>query len=98
MYAEEGAAGVAFADRDLEAAEKAAQESASVAKHPNYRAISVRVDVTHETDVQNMVQTTCKEFGRIDYAVNSAGVRALRRLKCCCYPADDVSRQREIRR
>ncbi len=78
MYADEGAAGVAFADIDLEAAEKAAQESARIGKHPSYRAISIRVDVTSEVDVGDMVQKTCKEFGRIDYAVNCAGVRVLR--------------------
>ena len=75
MYAEEGAAGVAFADINLEAAEKAAKESLGVARHSDYRAISIHVDITHEADVWDMVKKTCREFGRIDYAVNCAGVR-----------------------
>ena len=82
MYAEEGAAGVAFADINLEAAEKAAKESLGVARNSDYRAISIHVDITQETDVWNMVQKTCSEFGRIDYAVNSAGV-GLASVECC---------------
>lgn len=73
-YAEEGAAGVAFADINLEAAERAAEESLGLATNPDYRAISIHVDVTRETDVGDMVQKTRREFGRIDYAVNCAGV------------------------
>ena len=45
-----------------------------MAKHPEYRAIAVMVDVTDPESVQSMVDTTIKEFGRIDYSVNSAGV------------------------
>ena len=78
MYAEEGAAGVAFADINLEAAEKAAQESVAMARNPDYRAISIQVDIVHEMDAENMVQKACGEFGRIDYAVNCAGVRLAR--------------------
>lgn len=74
MYAEEGAAGVAFADTDLEAAERAAKESVGMARNPDYRAISIPVDVTHEAEVWNMVEKTRREFGRIDYAVNCAGI------------------------
>lgn len=92
MYAEEGAAGVAFADIDLEAAERAAKESVGMARNPDYRAISIPVDVTHEAEVWNMVEKTRREFGRIDYAVNCAGVRLVRRS--CCFFADDKTLSR----
>ena len=77
LYAIEGAAGVAFADMNRASAEKAAAESMSVATNPDYRAIAIEVDVTDPTQVENMVSKVSKEFGRVDYAVNSAGVSQL---------------------
>ena len=76
LYAIEGAAGVAFVDMNRASAEKAAAES--IATHADYyRAIVIEVDVTDPTQVDNMVSEASKEFGRIDYAVNSAGVSQL---------------------
>jgi NAD(P)-dependent dehydrogenase (short-subunit alcohol dehydrogenase family) len=40
----------------------------------NRRGIAVEVDVTDSASVTRMVETTRKEFGRIDVLVNSAGV------------------------
>ncbi len=40
----------------------------------NRRGIAVEVDVTNSASVTRMVETTRKEFGRIDVLVNSAGV------------------------
>jgi 2-deoxy-D-gluconate 3-dehydrogenase len=40
----------------------------------NRRGIAVEVDVTNSASVAQMVDTTRKEFGRIDILVNSAGV------------------------
>lgn len=37
------------------------------------RAISVQADVTQTADVQRMVETTLKTFGRLDILVNNAG-------------------------
>ena len=62
---------------DRAAAEKAATESLSVATNPKYRALIMQVDVTKEEGVNAMIDETMKEFGRIDYAVNSAGVSFL---------------------
>ena len=63
------------------AAEKAATESLSVATNPKYRALIMQVDVTKEDAVNTMIDETIKEFGRIDYALNSAGVSSLRQFK-----------------
>ena len=79
LYAIEGASGVAFADINRASAEKAAAESMTIATNPNYRAIVIEVDVTDPTQVNKMVSRVGKEFGRIDYAVNSAGVSQLDR-------------------
>lgn len=38
------------------------------------RVISVAADVSHDRDVQNVVDTTLRRMGRIDILVNSAGV------------------------
>jgi NAD(P)-dependent dehydrogenase (short-subunit alcohol dehydrogenase family) len=73
-FAEAGVKGVVFADIDDEAAKKVADESASYAKHAEYRALAIKVDMTDSQSVQDLVTTAVKEFGRIDYAVNSAGV------------------------
>jgi NAD(P)-dependent dehydrogenase (short-subunit alcohol dehydrogenase family) len=36
-------------------------------------AVAVRADVAHEADIQNMVATAEKHFGRLDILVNNAG-------------------------
>ncbi|KAI1820013.1 NAD(P)-binding protein [Xylaria intraflava] len=73
-FAEAGVKGVVFADINGQGAQEAAAESKNYAKHPEYRAVAVEVDVSKENSVQNMVDVTVKEFGRIDYSVNSAGI------------------------
>ena len=67
-----------FADVNEEGALAAAKESETFAADTSFKAIAVKVDITDEASVDNMVHTTLKEFGRIDYSVNSAGV---------CYPS-----------
>ncbi|ROV87888.1 hypothetical protein VMCG_10296 [Cytospora schulzeri] len=76
-FAEAGVRGVVFADINDQAAEEAAEESRKYAKNSEYRAIVVKVDISDEGSVQSMVEMTVKEFGRIDYAVNSAGISNL---------------------
>ena len=65
---------MAFADMNEEGALAAATESKKFAVHDCFKAVAIKVDITDEASVDNMVQTTVKEFGRIDYSVNSAGV------------------------
>lgn len=66
--------GVVFADLNEPGAAASAEASRKYAKHAEYRAISVAVDVVDEEKVQNMIDVAIREFGRIDYNVNSAGV------------------------
>ncbi len=63
-----------LADIDEEGAQAAAEESSELAQHSSFKAIAVKVDITDEASVDNMVAVTLKEFGRIDYNVNGAGV------------------------
>ena len=63
-----------LADINEEGAQAAAKEGSKLATHPSFKAIAVKVDITDEASVDNMVAVVLKEFGRIDYSVNSAGV------------------------
>ena len=51
------------------------EQCEKISKHPEFRALAIGVDVVDEDSVKSMVQTAMKIFGRIDYSVNSAGVR-----------------------
>ncbi|KAF2729364.1 NAD(P)-binding protein [Polyplosphaeria fusca] len=73
-FAEAGAAGIIFADINGDGATRAAEESNEIAAHPSYRAIGAQIDVTNAASIQKVVDLAVKEFGRIDYLVNSAGV------------------------
>ncbi|KKL93451.1 hypothetical protein LCGC14_1874580, partial [marine sediment metagenome] len=52
-------------------------------KNKGQEAICVQAGVAHPDDVQNLIDTTVKEFGGIDILVNNAGVnrdRTIRRM------------------
>ena len=66
--------GILFADVDVNATAQVAEESKKLATNSNYRAIGTKVDVTSAQSVQDIVDLAMKEFGRIDYCVNAAGV------------------------
>jgi NAD(P)-dependent dehydrogenase (short-subunit alcohol dehydrogenase family) len=74
-FAKEGAAGVAFADIDIEAAKKAADESKGHASNPEYQSIAIHIDISKKDDCDEMVDTIIENFGRLDYAANCAGVK-----------------------
>ncbi len=75
-FAEAGAAAVAFADINYQKAKEVAEQSKSLAINLEYRALAVAVDVTDSLSVQHLVDLVIKDFGRIDYSVNAAGVNA----------------------
>ncbi|RDL36253.1 uncharacterized protein BP5553_06865 [Venustampulla echinocandica] len=75
-FAEAGASGVVFADINYEQAAENAEKSKAHATNPKYRALAIKVDVSDPANVQEMVDFTVKEFDRIDYSVNSAGLGA----------------------
>ena len=64
-FAEEGAR-VVIADLQIDAAQSAANELSG--------AVAVEVDVRDQAQVQAMVDTAVREFGRLDILVNNAGV------------------------
>ncbi|TGO67430.1 hypothetical protein BOTNAR_0042g00150 [Botryotinia narcissicola] len=75
-FAETGASGVIFADLNIKGAKASAEKSKEFATNPQYRTLALEVNTTEPESIQAMVDPTIKEFGRIDYFVNSAGFGA----------------------
>lgn len=73
-FAEAGASAVIFADINEQGVLENVEASKKYSTNPKYRAIGIKVNVTDQASVQAMVDTAIKEFGRIDYSVNCAGV------------------------
>lgn len=71
--AEEGA-DVAVADIIYENAQKVAAEVEALGR----RSLAIKVDVTKWDQVQDMVNQTVAKFGRLDIAVNNAGVISIK--------------------
>ena len=70
-FAEAGAA-VVLADFREDAVKAAAQKLVAA----GHKAIAVRCDVSDDAQVEQMVDRTVSEFGRLDAAFNNAGVMA----------------------
>ncbi|EMR63235.1 putative short-chain dehydrogenase reductase family protein [Eutypa lata UCREL1] len=72
--AEAGAKAVVFADMNDETAKASSEESKKYASNKEYQTTIFKMNVQDDKSVQDMVNFVVREFGRIDYAVNSAGV------------------------
>lgn len=73
-FAERGSRAVVFADLDLEAAQAGSEKSKSLATAKDYETLAVVVDVRDRASVKGMVKKVQETYGKIDYAVNCAGV------------------------
>jgi NAD(P)-dependent dehydrogenase (short-subunit alcohol dehydrogenase family) len=81
-FAREGAK-VAVADKVLETA----KETMRMIKESGSDAMAVPCDVTRETDVKAMIHAAVDTLGRLDYAVNNAGIEAMP-IPLAEYPLD----------
>lgn len=77
----EAGADVALVDIDLAEAEKTAVE---LSEKTGRRFIAVQADVTDSQDVDRMIQTVLREFGRLDIAMCNAGI-------CMNIPAEEMT-------
>ena len=68
----EAGASVALADVKEEAVREAAEGLVS----EGHRVLAIACDVSHDAQVQAMIERTIAEFGRLDAAFNNAGVMA----------------------
>lgn len=73
-------ADIAIVDRDIQEAEKTANEIAAY----GVKVIAINTDVTKPDDVNKMIDTILKAFGTIDIAFNNAGI-------CINENAEDMS-------
>lgn len=71
-FALEGCGQIAISDRNLEGLKETEKFMKDVSS--NIDILINQVDTTEEAQIENMVQTTVARFGRLDYAVNSAGL------------------------
>lgn len=67
----EAGADVAIVDVNLEAAEKTAKE---IAEANGVKTIAIKTDITKPEEVNAMMDTILKEFGRLDAAFCNAGI------------------------
>ncbi len=85
-FAESGAS-VVLADWNEESARSAAEGLTS----QGYKAISIRCDVSDDSQVEAMVEQTDARFGRLDAAYNNAGVQNVL-AETADSPRDDYDR------
>jgi len=81
-FASQGAR-VVVADKIGETAESTAQKI----KESGADAIAIQCDVTRERDVEALVHSAVEAFGRLDYAVNNAGIGSMN-LAIVDYPLE----------
>lgn len=60
---------------NTETAKASSEESRRFASNQEYQTTIFEMNVQDEKSVQAMVDFVVKEFGRLDYSVNAAGVR-----------------------
>ncbi|KAK5170198.1 uncharacterized protein LTR77_004784 [Saxophila tyrrhenica] len=73
-FAQDGAAGAALLDLNADALEKVKSEVQPLSNNKNFKIVTHALDVSDEEAVMKAVESVKESFGRIDYAVNAAGI------------------------
>lgn len=71
-FAQQGVRGLALLDHNSQVLERTYSQLKT--QFPNIEARKLEADVSDESSVKNAVNKTIQEFGKIDFAVNCAGV------------------------
>jgi NAD(P)-dependent dehydrogenase (short-subunit alcohol dehydrogenase family) len=69
--------------------EDAARDVASFIESKGCRAISLKINISNHDDVTNMISSTIETFGRLDCAVNCAGIAGRHSLNIHEYPEEE---------
>lgn len=72
-FAREGCTKIVLADRDEKGLEATQRLIAEVVGDGKAEVLAVKTDVTSVEQIDHLVQSAVKTFGRIDYSVNGAG-------------------------
>jgi NAD(P)-dependent dehydrogenase (short-subunit alcohol dehydrogenase family) len=56
---------------------KEGEETVSLVKEAGSEGIFVKTDVANENDVRSLVEKTVKQYDRLDYAFNNAGIEEM---------------------
>ncbi len=73
-FAREGAAGVALIDLSSSALEAALARVKAASSRKDFICVAHVLDITDEAAVEETINRVHEKFGRIDYAVNNAGM------------------------
>lgn len=71
-FARDGAVGLVLGDVDTQGLETTRQLVQK--QSPSVEVVTMKLDVSNEESVQAFVDLAVAKFGRIDYAINAAGV------------------------
>jgi NAD(P)-dependent dehydrogenase (short-subunit alcohol dehydrogenase family) len=71
-FVKNGVSQIALGDINEQTAQETADQLKSINKDVN--AIAIQVDVANEDSVKASIETATAAFGRIDFAVNNAGI------------------------
>lgn len=74
LLAREACSGIAVADINADALAEVQKELTQIATNKAFNCITINVDVRNEGSVTDMIKQATETFGRIDYAVNCAGI------------------------
>jgi NAD(P)-dependent dehydrogenase (short-subunit alcohol dehydrogenase family) len=91
-FARDGCLGLALADVNIDALNSVRDHILGTTKNNSFRIITYMVDVTDEHEVTDAIQSASAVFGRIDYAVNAAGVAKKHAGGAAYAPTDEWQR------
>jgi NADP-dependent 3-hydroxy acid dehydrogenase YdfG len=74
-FAQESCTKISICDRNLPGLQETQKLISEISKEVD--VLVVKVDMLEESEIENMVRKTVERWGRVDYAVNAAGMYLL---------------------